>query len=158
MRPPRLGGNKRMGVFATRSPFRPNAIGLSCVKLLGVEITPDRGPVLKIAGADLLDGTPVFDIKPYIPYADSYPDAAAGFAAQAPVSNLTVVLPPNAEKMMGSAQLAQALRRVLEQDPRPRYQDDPERVYGFGFAGREVRFTVNGNVLTVQQITPKKLT
>ena len=151
VRPPRLGGNARMGVFATRSPFRPNPIGLSSVRLDRVEITPDLGPVIYVRGADLVDGTPIFDIKPYLPYADSHPDAIGGFASAPAGETLTVVIPPEQlEKVPESHR--EALRGVLAQDPRPHYQNDPERVYGFQFAGMEVRFSVVEQTLTVREI------
>ena len=152
VRPPRLGGNTRMGVFATRSPFRPNPIALSCVKLVGMEEPADRGTVLRILGADLMDGTPILDIKPYIPYADSHPEALGGFAAVPAGETLEVVIPPELlEKVPESRR--EALRGVLAQDPRPHYQEDPERIYGFGFAGMEVKFSVEGNRLTVRDIS-----
>ena len=151
VRPPRLGGNTRMGVFATRSPFRPNPIALSCVKLAGIEQTPDRGTVLRVLGADLMDGTPILDIKPYIPYADSHPEALAGFAAAPAGETLEVVIPEELLPRIPAGRL-EALRGVLAQDPRPHYQDDPDRVYGFGFAGMEVRFSVEGGRLTVWDI------
>ena len=151
VRPPRLGGNERMGVFATRSPFRPNALGLSCVRLLGVEHDPKRGPVLRVGGADLMDGTPVFDIKPYVPYADCHPEATGGFAASAPRPQLEVQCPPELLTPLDARQ-RQALLAVLAQDPRPRYQDDPERVYGMAFAGYDVRFRVQGAALEVLQL------
>ena len=152
VRPPRLGGNTRMGVFATRSPFRPNPIALSCVKLAGMEETADHGMVLRILGADLMDGTPILDIKPYIPYADSHPEALGGFAAVPAGETLEVVIPPGLlEKVPESRR--EALRGVLAQDPRPHYQEDPERIYGFGFAGMEVKFSVEGNRLTVRDIS-----
>ena len=151
VRPPRLGGNQRVGVFATRSPFRPNPIGLSCVRLEGVERHPRWGTVLRVSGADLVDGTPIFDIKPYIPYADCRPEAVGGFAGTAPEGALAVDIPPHLlERVPGDRRAA--LMGVLAQDPRPSYQDDPERVYGFGFAGLEVRFTVEGGTLTVADI------
>lgn len=151
VRPPRLGGNTRVGVFATRSPFRPNPIALSCVKLAGMEETADHGMVLRILGADLMDGTPILDIKPYIPYADSHPEALGGFAAVPAGETLEVIIPPELlEKVPESRR--EALRGVLAQDPRPHYQEDPERVYGFGFAGMEVKFSVVGNRLTVRDI------
>ena len=148
VRPPRLGGNERMGVFATRSPFRPNPIGLSCVRLLGVEQDANLGPVIHVAGADLMDGTPIYDIKPYLPYADCKPEAVGGFASMPKAATLQVVCP---EELLAPlpADRHEAPLAVLAQDPRPSYQDDPERVYGFGFAGANVRFTVRGNVLTV---------
>ena len=152
VRPPRLGGNTRMGVFATRSPFRPNPIALSCVKLAGVEQTAEYGTVLRIKGADLMDGTPIFDIKPYIPYADSRPDALGGFASVPAGEVLEVVIPPELLERI-PADRREALRGVLAQDPRPHYQNDPERVYGFGFAGMEVKFSVEGKQLTVRDIS-----
>ena len=152
VRPPRLGGNARMGVFATRSPFRPNPIGLSCVKLEGVELSGPDGPVLVVSGADLVDGTPIFDIKPYIPYADCRPEAVGGFAGAAPEGALTVDIPPDLMGRVPEDRRA-ALVGVLAQDPRPHYQDDPQRVYGFGFAGLEVRFHVADGVLTVVDIS-----
>ena len=152
VRPPRLGGNTRMGVFATRSPFRPNPIALSCAKLAGMEETSDRGTVLRILGADLMDGTPILDIKPYIPYADSHPEALGGFAAVPAGETLEVIIPPELlEKVPESRR--EALRGVLAQDPRPHYQEDPDRVYGFGFAGMEVKFSVNRKRLTVRDIS-----
>ena len=151
VRPPRLGGNKRMGVFATRSPFRPNPIGLSCVKLLGVEKTPDNGTVLRVGGADLMDGTPIFDIKPYLPLADCKPDATGGFAAEKAGYSLKVDFP--AELLAKVPADKQAARKaLLAQDPRPAYQHDPSRIYGFGFAGLEVRFRVDGDTLHVTEI------
>ena len=151
VRPPRLGGNTRVGVFATRSPFRPNSIGLSCVRLLGVEHTHDAGTVLHVAGADLMDGTPIFDIKPYIPYADCHPDATEGFTAPGQDYLLEVDIPQRLLARIPEDR-REALKGVLAQDPRPSYQRDPERVYGFGFAGLEVRFTVRDGVLLVQDI------
>lgn len=150
VRPPRLGGNTRMGVFATRSPFRPNALGLSCVRLLAVESDPELGPVLRVGGADLMDGTPIYDIKPYLPYADCKTGARAGFAPD-PGTTLTVVFAPGTEEKI-PAEKREALRGVLANDPRPRYQNDPERVYGLSFAGRNVKFRVADQVLTVEEI------
>lgn len=147
VRPPRLGGNTRMGVFATRSPFRPNPLGLSCVRLLRVEQTETLGPVLWVAGADLMNGTPIYDIKPYIPYADAHPEALGGFAPDAG-AKLQVVFSPGTEEAVPQGKRA-ALRGVLENDPRPRYQDDPARVYGLSFAGYNVKFRVENGVLTV---------
>ena len=144
VRPPRLGGNVRMGVFATRSPFRPNAIGLSSLRLERVELSDTRGPVLHVLGADMTDGTPIFDIKPYIPYADCHPDAAGGFTDGTCFGTLAVSIPKELE-----AGLPEGLRGVLENDPRPRYHDDPERVYGMEYAGFEVKFRVENGVLTV---------
>ncbi|WP_294476317.1 tRNA (N6-threonylcarbamoyladenosine(37)-N6)-methyltransferase TrmO [uncultured Ruminococcus sp.] len=151
VRPPRLGGNKRMGVFATRSPFRPNPIGLSCVKLLGVEKTPDNGTVLRVGGADLMDGTPIFDIKPYLPLADCKPDATGGFAAEKAGYSLKVDFPAELLAKVPADKQA-ALKALLAQDPRPAYQHDPSRIYGFGFAGLEVRFRVDGDTLHVTEI------
>ena len=150
VRPPRLGGNTRMGVFATRSPFRPNALGLSCVRLLGIEQDREKGTVLRIGGADLMSGTPIFDIKPYIPYADAHPEARSGFAPDAG-KTLTVDFPPALEALV-PAEKRPALRGVLANDPRPRYQNDPERVYGLNFAGQNVKFTVDGQRLTVREV------
>lgn len=147
VRPPRLGGNERMGVFATRSPFRPNSLGLSCVRLLRLETDAQLGTVLIVGGADLLDGTPIFDIKPYIPYADCKPEALSGFAPDAG-RTLRVEYLPDAEEAVPAEKRA-ALRGVLANDPRPRYQDDPARVYGLSFAGKNVKFRVEGDTLTV---------
>lgn len=141
VRPPRLGGNKSMGVFATRSPFRPNGLGLSCVKISHIQWESPEGPVIHVLGADLMDGTPIYDIKPYVVYADSFPDAQSGFVDHIDKKTLCVCdelhllkgLPPNK---------AEALRAVLAQDPRPSYQDDPERIYGMAFAGYNVSFKV----------------
>ena len=152
VRPPRLGGNRRMGIFATRSPFRPNPIGLSCVELAGIEATADQGTVLHVRGADLADGTAILDIKPYIPYADSHPQALGGFAP-APAGTLEVRIPQGLLERV-PPERREALRGVLAQDPRPRYQEDPERVYGFGFAGMEVRFSVADGVVRVVDIIP----
>lgn len=151
VRPPRLGGNTRLGVFATRSPFRPNAIGLSCVRLLRVEQHPDYGAQLVVAGADLLDGTPIFDIKPYLPYADSIPDAAGGFTDSSGDFLLQVEIPDDLLKKIPEAKRP-ALLGVLSHDPRPSYQDDPERIYGMDFAGINVKFRVAGKTLTVTEI------
>lgn len=152
VRPPRLGGNRRVGVFASRSPFRPNPIGLSCVRLLAVEKHPQWGMVLRVAGADLMDGTPIFDIKPYLPQTDSHPEASMGFSDEGLRHRLTVVIAPEWEAIV-PPEHRDALRAVLAQDPRPSYQEDPDRVYGFPFAGLEVRFTVAGDILTVWEIT-----
>ena len=151
VRPPRLGGNTRMGVFATRSPFRPNPLGLSSVKLEAIEHRPDVGPVLIVRGADLMDGTPIYDIKPYIPYADCHPDASEGFTGQTRMHLLQVEFPPDLLAQVPAADRA-ALTGVLASDPRPSYQHDPERVYGMEFAGLEVHFRVDGEVLTVTGI------
>ena len=151
VRPPRLGGNTRMGVFATRSPFRPNSIGLSAVKLERIEQHPQLGPVLHVSGADLMDGTPIFDIKPYLPYTDSRPEATGGFAAEVFGHALEVRF---AEGIMEKLpeEKREALIGVLAQDPRPATQNDPERVYGVPFAGHDVKFIVRDGVLTVTDI------
>ena len=153
VRPPRLGGNKRMGVFATRSPFRPNNIGLSSVRLVELRHDPALGPVVVVAGADLMDGTPILDIKPYLPFTDSHPQAAGGFAHPFQDYRLQVSCPPALLEAFPPA-LRQGLLQVLEQDPRPSYQQDPQRVYGLPFAGWEVRFTVDGDRLTVRDLFP----
>jgi len=155
VRPPRLGGNARLGVFATRSPFRPNPVGLSCVRLLGVDLRTEQGPVLHVAGADLMDGTPIFDVKPYLPYADCHPEALGGFAAQAPEKRLAVDCPASLLARVPAGARA-ALLAVLAQDPRPPYQQDPQRVYGLSFAGVEVGFTVAGDRLTVCWVEPSQ--
>ena len=151
VRPPRLGGNERMGVFATRSPFRPNAIGLSSVRLERIEFDRELGPVLHVSGADLMDGTPIFDIKPYLPYTDSHPEATGGFTDGAAMEPLTVDCPAELLERVAPEQRP-GLLGVLASDPRPRYQDDPERVYGLTFAGRNVKFTVDGGRLTVLEV------
>ena len=148
VRPPRLGGNTRMGVFATRSPFRPNNLGLSSVKLLGVEHTEKYGTVLHVGGADLMDGTPIFDIKPYIPYGDCHPDATGGFTDTAGAFVLNVVFPPELLEQLPQEKQEAAIG-VLSHDPRPSYQRKPGRVYGLTFAGYDIRFTVSDDVLTV---------
>ena len=144
VRPPRLGGNKAVGVWASRSPYRPNPLGLSCVELLQVD-----GPDLVVRGADLMDGTPIYDIKPYIPYADCFPDARSGFAPEAPAATLEVVIPdslPLTEKERAS------LREILSLDPRPAYQDNPRKEYGFLFDGADVHFTVADGIVTVTDV------
>lgn len=151
VRPPRLGGNVRMGVFATRSPFRPNPLGLSCVKLNKVEIHPKLGPVLHVAGADLMDGTPIYDIKPYIPYADCHPDATGGFTVTTEMPSVQVDFPDELLQKVPEEK-RDALKGVLSQDPRPRYQNAPGRVYAMGFGGVTVRFTVDGDTLTVKSV------
>ena len=151
VRPPRLGGNTRMGVFATRSPFRPNAIGLSCVRLLSVEHTQDMGTVLHIGGADLMDGTPILDIKPYIPYCDAHPEAMGGFTQDAGDYLLEVYFPENLKQRL-PAEKQEAICQVLSHDPRPSYQKDSDRVYGLSFAGHDIRFTVKDTVLTVVDV------
>ena len=152
VRPPRLGGNRRKGVFATRSPFRPNSLGLSAVRLEKAELHhPQLGPVLYVAGADLMDGTPIFDIKPYMPYSDSCPEACGGFSANVKDYRLQVeVTQELLEKL--PEEKRKALKKVLAEDPRPSYQRDPERIYGFGFAGYEIKFSVKDRILTVLQI------
>lgn len=154
VRPPRLGGNTRMGVFATRSPFRPNAIGLSCVKLLSVEPSTPEGPVLTVAGADLMDGTPIFDIKPYIPYADCQPDATGGFTDTAKDFLLDVEFPPELLSHIPQDRKA-ALLGVLSHDPRPSYQHSPQRVYGMAFGDFDVQFRVEGSTLHVVDVQPR---
>ena len=156
VRPPRLGGNQRLGVFATRSPFRPNPIGLSCVRLAGIDLHTPQGPILRVMGADLMDGTPIYDIKPYLPYADAHPQALGGFASQPKQASLTVECPPQLWEQVPPDK-REALRGVLAQDPRPAYQEDPHRVYGMSFGGLEVRFQVNGNRLTVVAVERAKL-
>ena len=151
VRPPRLGGNTRMGVFATRSPFRPNNLGLSCVRLLGVEHTEQYGTVLHVGGADLMDGTPIFDIKPYIPYADCQPDAAGGFTDSAGDFLLSVDFPPALLALLPEDKREAAIA-VLSHDPRPSYQRKPGRIYGVSFAGFDIRFTVEDTMLTVVEI------
>ena len=151
VRPPRLGGNTRMGVFATRSPFRPNNLGLSCVKLLGIEQTANNGTVIHVAGADLMDGTPIFDIKPYIPYSDSHPDALGGFTDTAEDFLLDVQFPDQLLIQIPEEKREAAVA-VLSHDPRPSYQRKPGRVYGLTFAGFDIRFTVEEKVLTVVSI------
>lgn len=155
VRPPRLGGNVRMGVFATRSPFRPNSLGLSSVKLLGLEQTEEFGTVIHVAGADLMDGTPIFDIKPYIPYGDCHPDATGGFTDTAGDFLLEVSFPHEFLAKVPENK-RQALLGVLSHDPRPSYQQDPDRVYGLIFAGFDVKFTVKDKTLTVTQLEEVK--
>ncbi len=150
VRPPRLGGNVRKGVFATRSPFRPNPIGLSSVRLEKVDIDPNLGPVLYVSGADLMDGTPIYDIKPYIAYTDSHPEAVSGFASTPAEYLLEVVFPEDLLQKIPENQ-RESLVDVLAHDPRPQYQDDPERIYGMAFGGMEVKFKVEGNRLVVVQ-------
>ena len=151
VRPPRLGGNTRMGVFATRSPFRPNPIGLSAVRIVGVDLHTPEGPVITVAGADLMDGTPIFDIKPYIAYADSHPDAKGGFIEGLTDRSVQVVC-DESHLVPLSEETRNSLLAVLAHDPRPTYQNDPDRIYGRDFAGHNVRFTVAEGVLTVVEI------
>lgn len=148
VRPPVLGGNERVGVFATRSPFRPNPLGLSSVKIDHVEMNDSLGPVIHVLGADLMDGTPIFDIKPYIAYADCHVGVRSGFVDQIKWPKLSVVIPPSLETFLSKEQL-EALRHTLELDPRPHYQNDPQKVYGMPFEGRDIHFLVNDGVLTV---------
>lgn len=151
VRPPRLGGNRRVGVFATRSPFRPNPIGLSCVKLEEIVLHGDNAPVLVVSGADMLDGTPIYDVKPYLPYTDCRPEATGGFAECVYGNNLKVSV---SEELLSRIPEEHRLSviSILEQDPRPSYQNDPDRLYGLNYTGLNVRFTVNGNRLTVIEI------
>ena len=152
VKPPRLGGNQRKGVFATRSPFRPNPIGLSCVRLQRVELHTAEGPVLWVAGIDLLDGTPIYDVKPYLPYADCHPEATGGFAQEVMGHRLEVAFPEELLALV-PPEKREALREVLAQDPRPGYQhNEPDRRYGVAFAGLDVRFTVEGDVLLVREV------
>lgn len=155
VRPPRLGGNKRMGVFATRSPFRPNPVGLSSVKLEKIELHTENGPVLTVSGADLLDGTPIYDIKPYLAFADSHPDAIGGFADGVKDDNLTVECASELLEKVPTGH-RDALLDILAQDPRPSYQQDPSRIYGMEFAEMEIRFQVDGKTLTVKEIVNRK--
>ena len=152
VRPPRLGGNTRMGVFATRSPFRPNFMGLSCVRLLGVEHTREYGTVLHVGGADLMDGTPIFDIKPYIPYGDCHPEASGGFTDRTGDFILKVEFPPDLLSQVPEEK-QEALIGVLSHDPRPSYQKDPDRTYGLSFGGWDIRFQVREDILTVTQVS-----
>ncbi len=151
VRPPRLGGNRRLGVFATRSPFRPNPIGLSSVRLLEIRTDPELGPTLTVAGADLMDGTPLYDIKPYLPYTDAHPDAAGGFTSASPWEGLETEIP---EELLTKVppDKREALLGVLAQDPRPPYHADPQRIYGMTFAGREILFKVENSTLRVIDI------
>lgn len=151
VRPPRLGGNTRMGVFATRSPFRPNNLGLSCVRIIGLEDTSEHGTVIHVAGADLMDGTPIFDIKPYIPYADSHPDASGGFTDHAAEYLLTVDFPKELLDRL-PAEKRDAALALLSHDPRPSYQRKPDRIYGMTFAGYDIRFAVKDDHLHVLDV------
>ncbi len=156
VRPPRLGGNERVGVFATRSPYRPNPVGLSSVRLLEVSPKGPRGPFLRVAGADLVDGTPIYDIKPYIPYTDSHPDAQAGFVDERAFDPLEVIV---SDALLSTVpdESREALVGVLARDPRPQYQGDPTRVYGLEFGPCEIKFTVEGRSLTVVSVAPRAL-
>ncbi len=151
VRPPRLGGNTRMGVFATRSPFRPNALGLSCVKVIGIEQTAENGTVIHVAGADLMDGTPIFDIKPYIPYGDCHPDALGGFTSTAKEYLLQVDFPQALLEILPKDKQEAALE-LLSHDPRPSYQEQSDRIYGLSFAGFDIRFSVDGDTLYVKEV------
>ena len=151
VRPPRLGGNTRLGVFATRSPFRPNPLGLSSVRLESIENDPELGAVLHVSGADLMDGTPIYDIKPYLPHVDSHPEAVGGFASPLKDYALEVDFPENLLRLI-PLERHEALLGVLANDPRPSYQNDSERIYGFEFAGYEIRFTVREAVLSVCEV------
>ena len=152
VRPPRLGGNVRKGVFATRSPFRPNPIGLSSVKLEKIELDPKLGPILHVSGADLMDGTPIYDIKPYITYTDSHPEAISGFASK-PAEYLLEMDFPDILLKKVAPELRESLVEVLAHDPRPQYHDDPKRVYGMAFGGMEIKFKVDGKRLVVTEVT-----
>lgn len=151
VRPPRLGGNKRVGVFATRSPFRPNSLGLSSVKLIEVKKTPDKGTVLVVSGADLMNGTPIFDIKPYVKYSDCHPDAECGFSDEFKDYSLSVTIPDEWKNLLSGSEV-KALTGILACDPRPSYQNDPERIYTLDYNGLSVSFKVDGNELTVTDI------
>ena len=151
VRPPKLGGNTRKGVFSTRSPFRPNGLGLSCVRLERIEFDEKERPILYVKGADLMDGTPIFDIKPYIPYSDCHPEAEGSFASVHQNDRIKVDIPEELERLVPEEKRP-ALYAVLEQDPRPAYQQDPERIYGFPFAGMEIRFRVKDDCLTVCEV------
>lgn len=155
VRPPRLGGNQRMGVFATRSPFRPNPIGLSCVRLEKVEMG-ERGPELYVSGADLMDGTPIYDIKPYLPYVDSHQEASGGFGDECKDYRLNVSFSEESRKSFAPEELL-VLEEILAQDPRPSYQNEPERVYGMAYAGREIKFRVEDGTLIVVDAFPGKI-
>ena len=154
VRPPHLGGNKRIGVWATRSPFRPNPIGLSLVRLKGIDLGGPDGPVLRVGGADLMNGTPILDIKPYLPYVESIPDAGGGFTDSDEFEELKVEFPDELARQVPEGKL-EALKGILAQDPRPHYQTDPERIYGMSFADLEVGFTVDGDVLKVVRVAPR---
>jgi tRNA-Thr(GGU) m(6)t(6)A37 methyltransferase TsaA len=152
VRPPRLGGNNHMGVFATRSPFRPNPLGLSCVQIESIELNTSDGPVINVLGADLMDGTPIYDIKPYLKYSDSHPDSSCGYVDGLRDDRLEVVIPSHLSESMPDTSCMAALEEVLSLDPRPSYHSDPEREYGLSFAGYNIKFTVKNNILTVNDI------
>lgn len=151
VRPPLLGGNRKVGVFASRSPFRPNRLGLSSVRISEIELDATRGPLIHVLGADLMDGTPIYDIKPYVVYADSHPEARSGFVDKNAIRWLEVVVPDSVAARYSSDEL-DALRKVLSLDPRPHYQDNPDKVYGMMYAGKDVKFRVEGDVLTVVEV------
>ena len=151
VRPPLLGGNTRMGVFATRSPFRPNNLGLSSVRIDSIDLDTTRGPIINVLGADLMDGTPIYDIKPYIVYADSHPDVRNGFVDSTPIRRLKVVIPEQLATRLAPEQLS-ALRKTLELDPRPHYHDDATKVYGMPFCDMDIHFRVNGDTLYVIEV------
>ena len=153
VRPPRLGGNRHMGVFATRSPFRPNPLGLSCVEVESVANDEAEGPVIYVRGADLMDGTPIYDIKPYIRYADSRAEAVCGYVDELKEDRLEVLMPEEIKAEIGDERTLEALLEVLALDPRPSYHDDPEREYGISFGGYNVRFRVNGDILEVVSLS-----
>ena len=154
VRPPRLGGNTHLGVFATRSPFRPNPLGLSCVEIDRIDLFTDEGPVITVKGADLMDGTPIYDIKPYIRYADSRQQALCGYVDSLEERSLKVVFPSELSSRIEDTSVIPSLVETLRLDPRPSYHDDPERVYGLSFARLNVKFRVNGEVLTVVDVQP----
>lgn len=151
VRPPRLGGNTRVGVFATRSPYRPNPLGLSSVRIEGISVHPVKGHVIHVLGADIMDGTPIYDIKPYIPYTDCHADAIGGFASDPPCMSLEVIIDDRLLKILPEG-IRNTLRDVLAHDPRPAYQKEPDRIYGMEFAGFEIKFFVDGSILTVTKI------
>lgn len=153
VRPPLLGGNTQMGVFATRSPYRPNPIGLSSVQIERIELSPTEGPVIHVLGADLMDGTPIYDIKPYVTYADCHPNARSGFVDERRWQELAVTFPPHLQALIAPESL-EALTRVLALDPRPQYQDNPEKIYGMPYEGYDIRFRVADGTLTVVDIKP----
>ena len=154
VRPPRLGGNAHMGVFATRSPFRPNPLGLSCVKVDSIDLSTPDGPVINVFGADLMDGTPIYDIKPYIKYADARPEAICGYVDDLEERSLKVVFPSELSAKISDSEIIPALVETLRLDPRPSYHADPHREYGLSFAGYNIRFYVFGNVLEVSDVSP----
>ena len=156
VRPPLLGGNTQVGVFATRSPYRPNPLGLSSVRIERIELTDKEGPIIHVLGADLMDGTPIYDIKPYVAYADSHPNVRSGFVDERRWEELTVTFPEQLQKQFTSESLA-ALTRVLALDPRPQYQDDPDKIYGMPYEEYDIRFQVANGVLTVKEILKCKL-